>query len=418
MENLQATRIANRLVQLFGRINRGRNDYGVFLIAGDKLSNWIGRERNLALLPELLQQQILIGREVQAGLRSDANSGAEVIEVIDQILRRDKGWLDYYQREVKLAKIDQTHLDRVNSAEPALIEATLSEAKYAAAMWSNDPMSARQELEDSVDKTSVYDVRLAGWHSVWIGATYDYEGDSESALREYANAMRRLNRSMILPRKAPNVGAIKDDSHEQSAFGSFLIEFFSYPPGQKFDSKLRKMTDNLLLIESESSNQAEAGVRQLGELLGLTATRPDDEFGAGPDVLWYDEAKKIMLGFELKTNKNDPATYHKREISQGHHQLEWMRQNYGVFINLGLIYVGHDGTVDSAATPSDNMVLCSVESLASLRDKVIAIVKDLRKVTPLERPSTIGSLTDKGQWDIETLFEELSVRKLVDLKHR
>jgi Rad3-related DNA helicase len=29
MGNLHATRLANRLVQLFGRINRGRNDYGV-----------------------------------------------------------------------------------------------------------------------------------------------------------------------------------------------------------------------------------------------------------------------------------------------------------------------------------------------------------------------------------------------------
>lgn len=41
MRNAHALRIANRIVQLFGRINRGRNDYGALLIAGRELNAWL-----------------------------------------------------------------------------------------------------------------------------------------------------------------------------------------------------------------------------------------------------------------------------------------------------------------------------------------------------------------------------------------
>ena len=68
--------------------------------------------------------------------------------------------------------------------------------------------------------------------------------------------------------------------------------------------------------------QAEAGVRALGELLGLIATRPDNDGGTGPDVLWCDDAKPRQRGFELKTDKHDPATYFEKDISQGHDHLE------------------------------------------------------------------------------------------------
>jgi hypothetical protein len=63
-------------------------------------------------------------------------------------------------------------------------------------------------------------------------------------------------------------------------------------------------------------------VRALGELFGFTATRPDNDEGTGPDVLWRDDAKPRQLGFELKTDKDDPATYFKKDVSQGHDHLE------------------------------------------------------------------------------------------------
>ena len=172
MNNVHAVRVANRLAQLFGRINRGRNDYGAFLIQGDDLDKWLGNDRNLALLPPLLQKQVLIGREVQEAFGIDSRKQA--IALIERVLGRDEGWLDYYQREVKLAELDQHQLARHNAAEPFMVAAALSEAKYAAAMWHDDPATARRELEKTVDTTAQHDTPLGGWHALWLGAAFQH----------------------------------------------------------------------------------------------------------------------------------------------------------------------------------------------------------------------------------------------------
>ncbi len=41
MTSLAATKLASRITQVFGRINRGRKDYGVFILRGRNLNNWL-----------------------------------------------------------------------------------------------------------------------------------------------------------------------------------------------------------------------------------------------------------------------------------------------------------------------------------------------------------------------------------------
>jgi hypothetical protein len=201
MNNVHAVRVANRLAQLFGRINRGRNDYGAFLVQGEDLHKWLGNDRNLALLPPLLQKQVLIGREVQEAFGID--TAKQAISLVERVLGRDEGWLDYYQREVKLAQLDKDQVDRHNAAEPYMVAAALSEAQYAEAMWNDDPTRARRELEKTVDTTAQHDTPLGGWHALWLGAAFEREGDRESARAMYGHAMRRLGSGGLPPSGGP-----------------------------------------------------------------------------------------------------------------------------------------------------------------------------------------------------------------------
>ena len=408
MNNVHAVRVANRLAQLFGRINRGRNDYGAFLVEGDDLDKWLGNDRNLALLPPLLQKQVLIGREVQEEFGID--TGKQAIELIERVLGRDEGWLDYYQREVKLAELDQDQLARHNAAEPFMVSAALSEAKYAAAMWNGDPSSARRELEKTVDTTAQHDTPLGGWHALWLGAAYELEGDKDAARVAYGHAMRRLGNGMNLPR--PVAGAGEKKIPEMNAFGRSLQGLLRYSHGNKFEAEMEKLAQTLALIDDGDPNQAEAGVRALGELLGLTATRPDNDEGTGPDVLWRDDSKPRQLGFELKTDKNEPATYFKKDVSQGHDHLEWMAQTYPDHEILGLAFIGPAGKAHSKANPSGDMSLCLPSALAALRDELLALIEDLRKHTPMERLIAIAKETDEDRWDLEAIFERFGPQPL------
>ena len=409
MNNVHAVRVANRLAQLFGRINRGRNDYGAFLIEGDDLSKWLGNDRNLALLPPLLQKQILIGREVQSEF--GISEPGQAIELIERVLGRDQGWLDYYQREVKLAELDHDQLARHKAAEPFLVAAALSEAKYAAAMWNDDPATARRELEKTVDTTAQHDTPLGGWHAVWLGAAFDREGDKNSALISYGHAMRRLGRSMTLPHPV-NGRVEKVKGPELNAFGRSLQELLGYSHGDKFESEVAKLTKTLAMIDDGDPKQAEAGVRMLGELLGFTATRPDNDEGTGPDVLWRDEAKPRQFGFELKTDQQTPATYFKKDVAQAHDHLEWMEQSHDGHALLGLAFVGPEGGVHAKANPSEAMSLCLVSSLAALRDDLLALIEDLRKHTPMERVIAISKETERDCWDLEAILKRLNLKPL------
>jgi hypothetical protein len=412
MNNTHAVRIANRLAQLFGRINRGRNDYGVFLIEEKELNTWLGNDRNVSLLPPLLQKQIMLGREVQSGLTIDNTNS--VADAIQKVLGRDEGWLDYYERQIKLGNLDQEQVERVKDIEPIMVEAALSEAAYAAAMWNKDYAKARIAIEETIDRTAAADTPLGGWHSVWLGAAFDLEGDADSACNAYAIARSRLGSAIALPRgqhKKPN----EDRILPANSFASRLQSYLGYTHGGKYEKEISNLRQELQLITDGTPRQAEAGVRKLGEVLGFSSLRPDNDSATGPDVIWLDEVNNIIIGFELKTdkcNKKDAITYFKKEIAQGHDHLSWMHNNYPNSNILGLLYIGYNGTADKQSNPNDKMGICTIEAMAKLRDNVLALLDDLRKIPPLERTSEIIKESEKDKWNIAIIKDMLWINDM------
>lgn len=410
MHNVQAVRIANRLAQLFGRINRGRNDYGAFLLEGDDLAKWMGNDRNLALLPPLLQKQILMGREVQTEF--DITHGPEAVELVDKVLARDRGWLDYYQREVKLAELDAAQLARHQTAEPALVAAAESEAKYAAAMWIDDVTTARLELEKTIDVTARHDTPLGGWHSVWLGAAYEREGDAEAASAAYERARQRLGNGITLPRfrgRASTTSPVLN----LNAFGRSLQVLLCHGDGHRIEADVRRLSRALGAIEAPKADDAEAAVRVLGEALGFNSTRPDNDEGIGPDVLWRDDLAKQYLGLELKTEKTEPVRYHKKDIGQGHNHVTWMTDTYPDHGSVGMLFVGPDGRIGDRASPSSDMALCTVSAMAGLRNALLALIDDLRSQTPIERLTKVHQETADSRWSLQQIAKRLRITEFV-----
>ena len=409
MSHIRRVRLANRLTQLFGRINRGRNDYGVFLTQGRELNTWLANDRNLALLSPLLQRQILIGRHVQNSFGICDEVG--VFQLIDRVLGRDKGWLDYYQQQMQLGSLDADQLARHSAAEPSLVAAAVSEAKYAEAMWAGDPQRAWQDLEGSIDETTKHDALLGGWHALWLGAAYCLAGDSKAGRNEYARAMRRLGTEWLtLPHQ--HVGETSSNGDPLNRFGECLDSIVSYTYGGTFATKFNKLQAGLSYIDEGSANQAEEAVRLLGEMLGFRATRPDNDEGTGPDVVWADYSHQCLIAFELKTQKQTPAEYHKKDIVQGHDHLEWLRQNFDGYDIKGLMFVGPDGKVSDKANPSREMTLCLTQDLAELRDKVVGVISDLRRRMPIARIPEIAKISSRPEWSLPSLVERLRYRCL------
>ena len=412
MRNSYGARMANRIVQLFGRINRGRNDYGAFLINGKDINTWLNNDRNLALLPPLLQQQIALGRLVQdgMGIKSDDKIG----EAINSVLERNPTWLNFYGDNINKGTLDEEKAARTADAEIRLTKAAEAEAEYARAAWEGDYKAARIAIEDTIEETARADTPLAGWHSIWLGACYEKEGDVESARLAFRRAKQRLGINVALP-----LGTIPENSAGMGPAGPFAIlveRMVSLTSQDSFRRELKLLEQRLADLNGASPRQMEEAVRSLGEALGFDATRPDNDVGTGPDVLWISPTNAQCLAFELKTDKEEPASYNKRDIGQAHDSMSWVAGQTNDLACLGLIFIGPDGRCSGEANPSEEMWLCPPTQLAAVRDSLIAMITDIRNALPIERAHKTNDACNQACWSLANLANRLKQKRLSDMR--
>ena len=406
MQAAQDRRVAGRITQLFGRINRGRNDYGVFLIEGKELAIWLSRDRSVALLPPLLRKQVIVGRHVQEDM--GIKNPDKALEITEAVLNRNPGWVEFYREEVRGADLAETTIARAEEAEEALVKAALAEAQYADAMWKADYPRARIALEMAATSTESADTRLSGWHEVWIAATHDAENDTGSANDHYAAARRRLPDYLRLPRPAATAESIGKPT-VSNPFVEQMLWLTEPAEAAAYEKRVRRVRQELAFIETGTPRQAEAGVRIFGEMLGFRATRPDnDDIGTGPDVVWEAEEEKQIVGFELKTDKRaGTASYKKDDIAQGHDHLQWMTDRYSDHDRFGLLYIGPDGPVEKRANPSDTMRLCTTDQIVALRNRWLALLDDIRAATRASRQERLARYVENEEWTLSFLVKSL-----------
>lgn len=403
MQGFFLTKMGSRLVQLFGRINRGRSDYGAFLIGGRDLNVWLNNDRFVALLPPLLQSQVLLGRQVQEQMSiSDDDKVVELVERVVLADPRDSGWVNFYSKYIQAQQLEQDKVERAESASVVLEDAAFAEANFARAVWSGDIAAARQSLDASIENTARADEKLAGWHALWLGWCFEKEGDLESAALNYDRARQRLG--LAVPR--PPMGFVDSPSLAEDDIAPLVRRFATLVTlqsensyGRELSALIRRMKE----LEGGTPNQVEEAVRSLGEILGFDATRPDNDTGAGPDVMWADQQSRRLISFELKTDKTIGSELTKKEIGQGHNHIQWVADNMNGYTGLGLFYVGAGLGCAANASPDEHMFLLELEVLRAIRERVISIISDIRAQVPLARRGQIERVASSGEFNLDKL---------------
>jgi len=405
MRNLFASKIANRLAQLFGRINRGRNDYGVFILTGKELNTWLRNDRNIALLPELLQQQIKLGDLVQDGM--EVTTAERLSQIVDAVLARDAAWLKFYGDNIQKGTLEEEKKDRANKVEERIAAAAIAESEYACLLWDGDLEGASRALDRIIEETNRADTPLAGWHSIWLGACYEGLGSQENAGIAYQRAKHRLGSANVYLPIYTRVSDAGGQDEPFNAFGESLDSVLGHDSEDKYEKELRTRVQGMRALEGGSSAEVEAALRELGELLGFDSTRPDNDQGRGPDVVWADERSKALIPFELKTDKTKESVISKKDVGQGHQHQEWVSENFQDFRNLGLVYVSDAETCDATSNPSDDMFQCNLHACVIIRDQALSLIRDIRNRMPLERASFIREASTNERWSLTNLFDAL-----------
>ncbi|NVK54399.1 MAG: DEAD/DEAH box helicase family protein [Alteromonadaceae bacterium] len=420
MLSQNATKMSTRLTQLLGRINRGRSDYGAFVIYGHDLNTWCKNERNIALLPALIRKQFLLGASLQDQI--GAKSNEQLAKLLNDILgkgeskARDKAWLDFYGDTINGLEVSEDSINLVREREDKLATGASAESEFMSFLWHGDSQRARQSLMAVVDTIAPVDSKLAGWYDLWLGMTYEMDGDLGSASTHYSRARSRLTPRLNVPlisKFNTEEGELTTENPVQRKLADLNMKAGN--PFSKFATSLRR---NISIVEnqSKSSNEREEACRVIGELLGFETARPDNVYKKGPDVVWSSEEEKQLIAFELKTQKKEgDTTYKKDAVGQSLNHIEWLQENYKDYDFCGVIVLGPLGVVSNNASPGDHLFLTSPSEFGEVCNGFVARIDDLIGRTQLERWHMLKELGLLPEYQIDGLSTAFSRRPLKSL---
>ena len=199
MDHFMTTTVSVRLTQLLGRIIRGRQDYGFFIIADRGTENWLKNERNRSLLPELLRRQLYLSEEIESQISGPINHNT-ALETMEKVLSRSQDWIDFYRDNINDLDVPAARLKNNAEEDEVLSNAGKSEVRFMTKVWDNDMQGACMELEPAIKEVAIYDAVLAGWYSIWVGMAYYADGKTDAAMDLFDEARRRIGRGLPLPR--------------------------------------------------------------------------------------------------------------------------------------------------------------------------------------------------------------------------
>tara|TARA_R110002073_G_scaffold21092_10_gene74766 strand:- start:717 stop:2006 length:1290 start_codon:yes stop_codon:yes gene_type:complete len=374
-------RTASRLTQLFGRINRGRKDYGVFLVNDRATSIWLQNRRHQPYFPPVLRQQLKLGSEIHKS-QNDAFDTTDILETANQVLDRDEGWQNYYRDHLSAVEIDGALKAEVEGDEQVYLKAAKAESNFMSAVWASDFVGARQCLAGGVDELTTVDASLGGWHYLWMGMACHASGEPKAARRYFREAHSRLGVALPVPRSvyefqaeagSPPKTAI--ESGLRKHLGDEIIEV---------ERRITRLEDTISIIldATKSHKQHEEGVRVLGELLGFRSIRPDKADEIGPDNLWLDELNGAIYSIELKTEKKLDGELSKSEIGQSHNHIAWVEENYAISGAFRHFIVSPTTSVSRKASLGEKMEVVETSSLQCLVGDFISVLNSLKVEAP------------------------------------
>ncbi|MDO9588884.1 MAG: hypothetical protein Q7J13_13240 [Brevundimonas sp.] len=407
LQNDLKSRIATRVTQLFGRIIRGRVDHGCFYIFSRDLNIWLRDQRNLALLPELLANQIQLGEYIHEALSIKTPDDAS--KLVSQVLSREEGWIKFYRDWLNEQSVSEDAKRASEEQQAAIREIALAWVRLWSAMWKGDDadkiVRLRGTIEQHLPALATADSRGAGWVDMWLGVSYKIDGEHRSAQDHFARARGRLLAALPLPRAQLEIEGA--DQIEASPMGRQFLDIFGSGVIEANRRIARDDTALDALTGSPSSpREYEEALRFFGQRLGFQSTRPDNEVGSGPDNLWMSDDGSVAIGLEAKTEKQS-GEYNKADIGQAHNHVQWMADRLPHARPLGVAIIGTPESCTAEASPSEAIFMVHSETIARL----VASYKDLRQVVAGQfgsaRVAQVATLGLGDEWAIESIWQRL-----------
>jgi hypothetical protein len=381
--------IASRLTQSFGRIFRGMSDYGIVFLTDNRLIEWLQVPQYRRLLPELLQKQLEFGRAASETMHSPK----DVMEAVEAVLMRSTDWLEYYNKSVDAVAAEPQH------ESVSMLELAETEHSFGVAFWKRDFETALRIGEREMTKVISISAASGSWFLFWLATARMLSNDQEGALTLYSRARGLHQNIPRLPREVSQGVALTPQ------MSNLATLYYHDTQGRR--ARVLRDVANLAqeLSVPQTSNVTEELLRKLGSSLGFESTRPDNEFGTGPDVLWSIGGDRF-LGLEAKTDKTAQSHYQKRDLGQLSDHLRWLEKRHPGKQHEVLV-VGPDVRSAPEANPSGSFYGVELAFFSEIASSLRDVIENIyRAYTPI----TLASELSQGFKREGLLYEDLVLR--------
>lgn len=316
--DLLNVKIAQRIEQGLGRSVRGEKDYSAILLIGGDLVRFIKSSQTNKYFSPQTKRQIELGMEIAKMASEEVESTEEPFEVvkslINQCLKRDEGWKEFYKEE----------MNKIQPAQIAneLYDILILERKAAIQNFIGDYEKACSITQKIIDDYCVDDSEK-GWY-LQILARYKYQLSKTDSNTIQKSAFTK-NNELLKPKEGitykkleyidqSRLDRIKDWINQHQNFEELMLTV---------DGVLSDLHFNV------GADKFELALKDLGSMLGFLSERPDKVIKKGPDNLWCGVKNQYFI-FECKSE----VLIERLEITKGeggqmNTHCAWFETEYG-----------------------------------------------------------------------------------------
>lgn len=307
-----------KIEQGLGRSVRGEKDYSVIIVIGSDLVNFMINHQTACYFSAQTKKQIEIANDLVDSLKQEitenVDSRKNLIELINQSLKRDPDWKAYYQQE----------MDAISSLDDNKRIYTImqKEREYEHCAYNRNYEKACQIVSEVINICTGNQQEQA-WYKQ-ILARYKFFISEIDSIHIQKSAFEK-NPRLLYPQHGIDYKKMEYKSAEQlSSIQRWLQKFKNY---KEMRLKFNAILDNLSF--GRTSTLFEEALKEIGEILGFESQRPDNEYKVGPDNLWCGVHNQYVF-FECKNEvKDDRNTIKKSEAGQMCNHCAWFEEKYG-----------------------------------------------------------------------------------------
>ncbi len=361
-------KMARSVEQGLGRSVRGEKDYSVIVVIGTDLVKQLRSRKTRGYFSEQTQTQITIGLDIADLAKEDVSSGKSPGEVfanlMNQCLKRDAGWKNYYEQQMSTITGKAT--------APAALNIFAAEQAAEVAFMAKRPDKAMAILQELMDKEKITGADKGWYLQEMARYAYSYDNPRSNELQVEAHSH---NRYLLRPRQGMRFETISTKG--QKRIERMIAWIKDFATADELLVEVDAIVSNLRF--GVTADDFEAAFDNLGKALGFVTQRPDKELRQGPDNLWAlrDDLYWIVeCKNQVDQNRKE---INKHETGQMNNSCAWFKHRYSGAKNKNMMIIWTK-TVGAAAGFNEAVRIMTSKKLEALAKSVRATFEALKGV--------------------------------------